>query len=113
MAYYEIAPCFDAFLGEPFPLPISPSCAVMHNFRRSALQAGDNLFILRLDQAPGLVQRLCRPPVARLRIYFMAKEKRPLLILTATWADTGSAVDIAFFGLVLIVLVTFSTQGSF
>ena len=57
-------------------------------------------YILRLDQGPtASFKDFAARMMGRLMQYYLKKEKRSLLILTATSGDTGSAVASAFYGL--------------
>lgn len=66
-------------------------------------------YILRLDQGPtASFKDFAARMMGRLMNYYLAKENRNLLILTATSGDTGSAIANAFYGLDNIkVLVLF------
>jgi len=102
MAYYEIAAhVLSAFLGETIPFAdLTAMCRDAYTFDVPLEPAGDNLFILRLDQGPtASFKDFAARLMARMMNYFMAKEKRHLVILTATSGDTGSAVANAFYGL--------------
>jgi threonine synthase len=60
----------------------------------------DRKYVLRLDQGPtASFKDFAARMMSRLMQYYLAKEKRSLLILTATSGDTGSAVANAFYGL--------------
>lgn len=69
----------------------------------------DRIAILRLDRGPtASFKDFAARMMARLMQYYLNREKRQLLILTATSGDTGSAVANAFYGLDTIkVLVIF------
>ncbi|MBM3405663.1 MAG: threonine synthase [Bacteroidetes bacterium] len=57
-------------------------------------------YILRLDQGPtASFKDFAARMMGRLMQYYLNREKRSLLILTATSGDTGSAVASAFYGL--------------
>ena len=57
-------------------------------------------FILRLDQGPtASFKDFAARMMSRLMQYYLSREKKNLLILTATSGDTGSAVANAFYGL--------------
>jgi threonine synthase len=63
-------------------------------------------YILRLDQGPtASFKDFAARMMGRLMNYFLEKEDRQLLILTATSGDTGSAVSHAFLGLERIKVV--------
>ena len=60
----------------------------------------DRNYVLRLDQGPtASFKDFAARMMSRLMQFYLAKEKRSLLILTATSGDTGSAVANAFYGL--------------
>ena len=60
----------------------------------------DRKYVLRLDQGPtASFKDFAARMMSRLMQFYLAKEKRSLLILTATSGDTGSAVANAFYGL--------------
>jgi threonine synthase len=57
-------------------------------------------YIMRLDQGPtASFKDFAARMMGRLMNYYLVKENRNLLILTATSGDTGSAIANAFFGL--------------
>jgi threonine synthase len=57
-------------------------------------------YLMRLDQGPtASFKDFAARMMGRLMQYYLKKEKRSLLILTATSGDTGSAVASAFYGL--------------
>ncbi len=57
-------------------------------------------YILRLDQGPtASFKDFAARMMGRLMQYFLEKENREILILTATSGDTGSAIANAFYGL--------------
>jgi threonine synthase len=60
----------------------------------------DRLYVMRLDQGPtASFKDFAARLMGRLMHYFLLKEHRKLLILTATSGDTGSAIANAFYGL--------------
>lgn len=60
----------------------------------------DNKFILRLDQGPtASFKDFAARMMGRLMNYYLSKQNRNLLILTATSGDTGSAIANAYYGL--------------
>jgi threonine synthase len=60
----------------------------------------DKKYIMRLDQGPtASFKDFAARMMGRLMQYFLKKENRNLLILTATSGDTGSAIANAFYGL--------------
>lgn len=63
-------------------------------------------FILRLDRGPtASFKDFAARMMGRLMQYFLQKENRKMLILTATSGDTGSAIANAFYGLENIKVV--------
>jgi threonine synthase len=74
--------------------------------------AYDRKYIMRLDQGPtASFKDFAARMMGRLMQYYLKKENRSLLILTATSGDTGSAIANAFYGLDNIqVVVLFPTQ---
>lgn len=66
----------------------------------------DQRYIMRLDQGPtASFKDFAARLMGRLMQYFLKKESRRLLILTATSGDTGSAIANAFYGLDSIQVV--------
>ncbi|MFH1296885.1 MAG: threonine synthase [Bacteroidota bacterium] len=66
----------------------------------------DRKYILRLDQGPtASFKDFAARMMGRLMQYYLKRENRKLLILTATSGDTGSAVANAFYGLDNIEIV--------
>lgn len=60
----------------------------------------DRKFVMRLDQGPtASFKDFAARMMGRLMQFYLKKENRKLLILTATSGDTGSAVANAFYGL--------------
>ena len=63
-------------------------------------------YIMRLDQGPtASFKDFAARVMGRLMQYFLKKQKRNMLILTATSGDTGSAIANAFYGLENIQVV--------
>jgi threonine synthase len=68
-------------------------------------------FVMRLDQGPtASFKDFAARMMGRLMNYYLQKEDRHLLILTATSGDTGSAVSHAFLGLERIRVVVLFPQ---
>lgn len=66
----------------------------------------DRKYVMRLDQGPtASFKDFAARMMGRLMNYYLEKEDRQLLILTATSGDTGSAVSHAFLGLSRIKVV--------
>ncbi|WP_319506761.1 threonine synthase [uncultured Methanolobus sp.] len=72
----------------------------------------EQTYIMRLDRGPtASFKDFAARMMARLMQYYLSKENRSLIILTATSGDTGSAVADAFYGLDNIkVIVLFPTD---
>lgn len=69
-------------------------------------------YVMRLDQGPtASFKDFAARMMGRLMNYYLQKEKRHLLILTATSGDTGSAVAHAFLGLDRIKVVVLFPEG--
>ena len=100
--YYEIA--FEVgrkFLAEQISdeelLAITKDA---YNYEVPLEKVYDNKYIMRLDQGPtASFKDFAARMMGRLMNYYLNKEKRKLLILTATSGDTGSAIANAFYGL--------------
>jgi threonine synthase len=72
----------------------------VYNFDIPLEQVYENKYIMRLDQGPtASFKDFAARLMGRLMHYFLKKENRRLLILTATSGDTGSAIANAFYGL--------------
>lgn len=114
MAYYEIAAhVLSPFLEDTIPFTdLIAMCRDAYTFDVPVEPAGDNLSILRLDQGPtASFKDFAARLMARMMNYFMSKEKRHMVILTATSGDTGSAVANAFYGLEHIEVVVLFPLG--
>lgn len=75
-------------------------CREVYNFSLPVEHVSDSTYILRLDQGPtASFKDFAALLMGRLMQYFLAKENRNIIILTATSGDTGSAVANAFAGL--------------
>ena len=71
-----------------------------YNFDVPLEKVYDHKYILRLDQGPtASFKDFAARMMGRLMNYFLEKENRNMLILTATSGDTGSAIANAFYGL--------------
>lgn len=76
------------------------------NFEVTIEKLSEDLFILRLDQGPtASFKDFGARVMARVMQYYLQKEKKKIIILTATSGDTGSAVASAFYGLENIKVV--------
>ncbi len=71
-----------------------------YNFEVPLEKVVDRNYIMRLDQGPtASFKDFAARMMGRLMQYFLKKQHRNLLILTATSGDTGSAIANAFYGL--------------
>lgn len=111
MEYYEIAyEVIKKFLvGEIKDDELLALVKDAYNFEVPLEKVVDNKFIMRLDQGPtASFKDFAARMMGRLMNYYLSKQGRKLLILTATSGDTGSAIANAFYGLDNIqVLVLF------
>ena len=111
MEYYEIA--FE--IGRKFlhdQIPDTDLKAIVkdaYNYEVPLEKVYDRKYVMRLDQGPtASFKDFAARMMGRLMQYYLDKENRELLILTATSGDTGSAIANAFYGLDNInVLVLF------
>ncbi len=100
--YHEIA--FDVlskFLGETIPSDeLKKMTKEAYNFEVPLERVYEKKFIMRLDQGPtASFKDFAARMMGQLMQYFLNKEHRNMLILTATSGDTGSAMANAFYGL--------------
>ncbi|PLX21186.1 MAG: threonine synthase [Marinilabiliales bacterium] len=109
--YYQIAfEVFKKFLvGQIDDNELLALVKDAYNFKIPLEKGIDNKFFMRLDQGPtASFKDFAARMMGRLMNYYIQKENRKLLILTATSGDTGSAIANAFYGLDNIkVLVLF------
>jgi threonine synthase len=71
-----------------------------YNFPVPLENAYDRKYVMRLDQGPtASFKDFAARMMGRLMNYYLKKENRKLLVLTATSGDTGSAIANAFYGL--------------
>ena len=71
-----------------------------YNFPVPLQKVYDRKYVMRLDRGPtASFKDFAARLMGRLMQYFLKKEKRRMLILTATSGDTGSAIANAFYGL--------------
>ncbi|MBM3421148.1 MAG: pyridoxal-phosphate dependent enzyme, partial [Bacteroidetes bacterium] len=72
----------------------------------------ENKYVMRLDGGPtASFKDFAARMMGRLINYYLQKDKRRLLILTATSGDTGSAIANAFYGLDSIQVVVLFPHG--
>jgi threonine synthase len=77
-----------------------------YNFKVPLEQVYGNKYVMRLDQGPtASFKDFAACMMGQLMQYYLAKENKKLLILTATSGDTGSAIANAFYGLENIKVV--------
>ncbi len=111
MEYYEIAfAVCNKFLHSQ--IPGDDLMAIVkdaYNFNVPLEKIYQRKYVMRLDQGPtASFKDFAARMMGRLMQYYLKKENRSLLILTATSGDTGSAIANAFYGLDNIkVLVLF------
>jgi threonine synthase len=71
-----------------------------YNYEVPLEQVYERKYVMRLDQGPtASFKDFAARMMGRLMQYYLDKEERELLILTATSGDTGSAIANAFYGL--------------
>ena len=98
------------FVGDDVPFDVlSELTHDAYDFAVPLEHVVDRKFVMRLDQGPtASFKDFAARMMGRLINYFLEREDRNLLILTATSGDTGSAIAHAFHGLERIkVLVLF------
>jgi threonine synthase len=83
-----------------------------YNFAVPLEKIVDRKYIMRLDQGPtASFKDFAARMMGRLMQYFLKKQNRKMLILTATSGDTGSAIANAFYGLDNIDVVILFPQN--
>lgn len=83
-----------------------------YNFAVPLEKIVDRKYIMRLDQGPtASFKDFAARMMGRLMQYFLKKQNRKMLILTATSGDTGSAIANAFYGLENIDVVILFPQN--
>ena len=109
--YYEIAfTVINKFLNTEIPAAELMSIIKdAYNFEVPLENVYNRNYIMRLDQGPtASFKDFAARLMGRLMQYYLQKENRKMLILTATSGDTGSAIASAFYGLENIkVLILF------
>jgi threonine synthase len=101
-AYHEIAfAILQRFLAAEIPEDELMSMTMdAYNFDVPLERVVERKYLMRLDQGPtASFKDFAARMMGRLMQYFLNRENRDMLILTATSGDTGSAVANAFFGL--------------
>ena len=102
MEYYEIAfEVIHKFLKDDIPADdLKALIKDAYNYEVPLEKGYDRKFVLRLDQGPtASFKDFAARMMGRLMNYYLTKQDRKLLILTATSGDTGSAIANAFYGL--------------
>lgn len=102
MPYYEIAlKVMEKYLHTE--LPDADFHAIVkdaYSFEVPLEHVVENKFIMRLDQGPtASFKDFAARMMGRLINYYLSRESKKLIILTATSGDTGSAIANAFYGL--------------
>ena len=100
--YHEIAyKVLSKFLHDAVPSDkLAEMTKAAYNFDVPLENVYDGKFIMRLDQGPtASFKDFAARMMGQLMQYFLEKENKNLLILTATSGDTGSAMADAFHGL--------------
>jgi len=102
MEYYEIA--FEVgrkFLHDQIPnADLKAIVKDAYNYEVPLEKVYDRKYVMRLDQGPtASFKDFAARMMGRLMQYYLDKDNRELLILTATSGDTGSAIANAFYGL--------------
>jgi len=83
-----------------------------YNFEVPLEHVYERKYVMRLDQGPtASFKDFAARMMGRLMNYYLQKENRSLLILTATSGDTGSAISHAFLGLDRIKVVVLFPKG--
>jgi threonine synthase len=102
LKYWEIAyRVIHKFLKDDIPSKdLKAICKDAYDFPVPLENAFDRKYVMRLDQGPtASFKDFAARMMGRLMNYYLSKEKRNLLILTATSGDTGSAIASAYYGL--------------
>ncbi|MBT7041027.1 MAG: threonine synthase, partial [Bacteroidetes bacterium] len=102
MEYFEIAyEVIKKFLvGEIEDTVLYELVKDAYNYDVPLEKVVDSKYILRLDQGPtASFKDFAARMMGRLMNYYLSKENKSLLILTATSGDTGSAIANAYYGL--------------
>lgn len=114
LPYPELAAeIMSGFTGDEIAIEeIISICRDVYTFRLPLEHISGSSYILRLDQGPtASFKDFAALLMGRLMQYFLARENRNILILTATSGDTGSAVANAFAGLRNISVIILFPAG--
>ncbi len=102
----------NLLLGEVDDTSLKDMVAEAYNFAVPLEKIVDRKYIMRLDQGPtASFKDFAARMMGRLMQYFLKKQNRKMLILTATSGDTGSAIANAFYGLDNIDVVILFPQN--
>jgi threonine synthase len=113
MPYHEIAfTIVKKFLYGQIPdIDLANICKDAYDYPVPLENIVDRKYIMRLDQGPtASFKDFAARLMGRLMQYYLDKEHRNLLIITATSGDTGSAIANAFYGLDNIKVVILFPQ---
>ncbi|HXK49442.1 MAG TPA: threonine synthase [Clostridiales bacterium] len=102
MEYWEIAyTVIHKFLKDDIPAEdLKAICKDAYNFDVPLENGYDRKYVMRLDQGPtASFKDFAARMMGRLMNYYLSRDHRNLLILTATSGDTGSAIANAYYGL--------------
>jgi len=101
-AYWEIAyTVIHKFLKDDIPADdLKAICKDAYDFEVPLEKGYSRKYVMRLDQGPtASFKDFAARMMGRLMNYYLSRENRKLLILTATSGDTGSAIANAYYGL--------------
>ena len=101
-SYWEIAyTVIHKFLKDDIPADdLKAICKDAYDFDVPLEKGYDRKYVMRLDQGPtASFKDFAARMMGRLMNYYLSRENRKLLILTATSGDTGSAIANAYYGL--------------
>jgi threonine synthase len=102
MEYHKMASVLmGRFIGDEIPRDVLDSLTrEAYDFDIPLEKVTDKQYIMRLDRGPtASFKDFAARMMARLMNHYLKREKKRLLILTATSGDTGSAISHAFLGL--------------
>lgn len=114
MEYHEIATAviWKYLEGEIPYETLAALCMDAYKFDVPLEHVYERKYVMRLDQGPtASFKDFAARMMGRLMNYYLEKENRSLLILTATSGDTGSAIAHAFLGLDRIKVLVLFPKG--
>lgn len=114
LTYYELASeIIGRFTGTEISMEtLSEICCEVYNFSIPLEHISERNYLMRLDQGPtASFKDFAALAMGRLMQHFLQKEKKHIIILTATSGDTGSAVANAFYGLENIRVIILFPSG--